>query len=113
MKAAAGWRDHVHGYGFEVLLKPTLTLKADAKLRSAHKIHNLRRNTACDIDATSGIKRAAREAKAEHDARHGFRQACPFGRLNNSKISSSVRDSSHPLLAAFRIRALLLQESAR
>ena len=42
MKAAAGWRDHVHGYGFEVLLKPTLTLKADAKLRSAHKIHNPR-----------------------------------------------------------------------
>ena len=36
-----------------------------------------------------------------------------IGHLNNSTISSSGRDSSHPLLAAFRIRALLLQESAQ
>ena len=64
--------------------------------------------------APSMRRRQRREAKAQPKRREArILEACPFGRLNNSKISSSGRDSSHPLLAALRIRALLLQESVR
>jgi AAA domain-containing protein len=54
-------RDHVDGYGFEVLLKPALTLKADSKLRSTPgeetliavpdttKLFERTREAACDL----------------------------------------------------------------